>query len=222
MDTRGIGQIAVEDRADVALEEPCPGGSLCPGERLGEPTGEQPQCIFAATDRRISQHRHLAVEQLVEEVLPATFDLTLRQWPEGQVVDASRERIGDCRDSAEVRGASEQKLSAPAVTVKARFDRQQQIRRALHLVDYRGTPKRGHEALRIGLGRSSDRIAVERHVVRRDRTAGEHAGESALARLTSAEQRDRPGALHGVDNDRSDAPLDERLGWKNVRQLGKY
>ena len=48
------------------------------------------------------------------------------------------------------------------------------------------------------------------------------AGESALGRLTSAEQRDRPGALHGVDNDRSDAPLNELLGWKNVGQLGKY
>ena len=221
MDTRGIAQIAVEDRADVALEEPGPGGSR-PGERLREPAGEQPPGIFAATDRRISQHRHLAVEQLVEEVLAATFDLTLRQWPQSQVVDTSRERVGDCRDSAEVRGASKQKLSAPAVTIKARLDREQQIRRALHLVDYRGPPERGHETLRIGLGRSADRIAVERHVVRRHRTAGEHAGESALARLTSAEQRDRPGALQGVDNDRSDAPLDERLGWKDVGQLGKY
>jgi hypothetical protein len=68
---------------------------------------------------------------------------------------------------------------------------------------------------------SADRIAVERHVVRRHRTAGEHAGESALARLTSAEQRDRPGALHGVDNHRRDAPLDEPLCYQVVGQLGK-
>jgi hypothetical protein len=140
----------------------------------------------------------------------------------GQVVDTSRERVGDCRDSAEARGASEQKLSAPAVTVQARLDREQQIRCALQLVDHRGATKRGHETLRIGPGRSSDRIAVARELVRRHRTAGEYAGERAFARLTSAEQRDRPGALHGVENDRSDAPFDERLGWKNVGQLGKY
>jgi hypothetical protein len=75
--------------------------------------------------------------QRIDEHLSTVSQLALRDRPEIEVLNASRERIGDSRQGKDVRRPCEQELATGLVAVEASLDREKQPGHTLDLIDHR-------------------------------------------------------------------------------------
>lgn len=89
----------------------------------------------AAADRRAPQLGPAFVEEIVDEALVDVVDLALGERPEREVLNPSRQCVGDGGQRQDVGGAREQELAAGLVGIEASLDRQQQLGYALDLID---------------------------------------------------------------------------------------
>ena len=98
----------------------------------------------------------------------------------------SRQGIGLPLDVEQIGGAREEEASGPAIAIDARFDREEELRVALHLVNDEGAfGELLDECARISLGRRPSTLVIQGHREMGD-VADESAGERALPDLPGA------------------------------------
>lgn len=189
----------LDDRVDFPLAL-----AIVPeGERL-----RRPRCLT------LQLRGHERLEEGAREAIVVAHAVGPRADP--------RERIGHPGDATQVRRPRQQELPRGAITIQARLDGQQEVRRALHLVDHGAPPERRDKPLGVGSRCGANRVVVEREVVGRHPAAGEHLRERALAGLPRAEERHGARALHGVRDDVGHAALDQlRRQCADTCQLGE-
>ena len=152
----------------------------------------------------------MPVEQARQQLLAAAGDLALCERPQREVVDPPWQRVADGRDAAQVGRPGEQKLAPGGVAIDARLDCQQQLRRALHLVDHHWPLACGDEAGGVGQRQRAHRLVVERQILCAQPLLGEHPRECALPRLPRPEQRHDPRRAHRLDHHIGQPALDQR------------
>ena len=107
--------------------------------------------------------RRTAGKHRVEPPPLATVDLAPRQREQRQSLHPAGQRVRDTRHEHEIGRAGQQEASGPPVGVDGLFDREQQARRALHLVDH-SPVEAAHQADRILLRGEQRAGIVQRQV----------------------------------------------------------
>ena len=137
------------------------------------------------------------IEDSIDERVPTTRQLRLGEWPEFNRFFPAHERIWQRLQAEESGGTSEKVLPGTRIVVDTNFDRQDQLRRSLDLVDHEKTVVR-HEAVRIGLGgREFDR-SVQPTLLDIGHCPGDVMNERALARLPRSVHDDHASVGEGL------------------------
>ena len=140
------------------------------------------------------------------------MNLTLRERPQVDVLDAPRQRIRDRGKREDVRRSCEQKLPASLVTIESLLDSQEQTGRALHLVDDRRPFDFRDEASRIPPRRGRGHLVIQRDITGWELIRREIPRERALPHLACAEQRYRAALSQCFDHMRASVTRYESRG----------
>jgi hypothetical protein len=118
-------------------------------------------------------------------------NLTLRERPQVDVLDAPWQRIRDRWKREDVRRSCQQKLPASLVTIESLLDRKKQTGRPLHLVDYGRPVDFRDEAPRIAPRPVGGHLIIQRDITGRELVHRKIPRERALPHLACTEQRHR-------------------------------
>ena len=113
-DTRDVLQVACEKRGHVRIEETGSAARVAV-VRTRETAGDHTVGVGATPDIGGVDPRWIGGEETIDECLPARLDLSLRERPQPDVVNAPRQQVGDCRQREQVGGPREQELSRSVV-----------------------------------------------------------------------------------------------------------
>ena len=159
LDVSDIPQVAGEDRGQIGPRPILAPPLALAADRFGKAADEHELDEILADDRRLVALQ-LAVEQAFQESRRLAGHLGAGQRQHLDGFHPAGQTVGDARQREHVRGAGQQEAAGAIVLVHGFLDRQQQIGRALDLIDDR-LVQSANEAHRIGLCGVERRLVVE-------------------------------------------------------------
>ena len=220
LDTRDRREIAAEHRGDVAGEEAAAGPRRAVDD-LGVAAGDDLPRVGGAPAIDTGDAGELAGEQTIDEVLATPDELSLRERPERQIDHPARQRIVNGSQCEQVRRACHEELTTRVVGVHPLLHGEQQIGRALDLVDDGRARYARDEASWVLDGGPARRLVVEVELVGGELAASEDAGERALTDLPRSQDRDAAAFAESFGDDRPQVPVEQASGHASTVSAGQ-
>ncbi len=151
------------------------------------------------------------------EVLPNTLEFALGERTERSDLDAPGESIAVPRKREDVGRAGHQEAPRAPVAVHGGLDGQEQVRRALDLVDRHRAGRPGDQRGRVRLGPFEDVEVVQGPGSPAGALGGDAGDERALARLARADDRDDGRVVEGLLHTAGEPAGSERGGFGHGR-----
>ena len=204
-------EVALQRSGEVAVE---PSRTRSPGlafARLGEAAGDDPIRVGRQADGGAGDLRRLAREQRVDEVDAPVLDLGLGQRPQREAVDPAGQGVEDPLAGQDVRRSGDDEPPRDRVRVDCLLELQQQVGRAVDLVDERRAAQARDEPGRVVVGGLARGRFVEAELAHRPGAAwsGELADQRGLADLARPGDEDDPRVVDAVGDQRLHASIDQ-------------
>ncbi len=190
-----VPDVPAQQRAHVGAEPCVPALGRGPAPGLGETAADDGLAQCPTRNGLVEVGWEATREGRVDETLEGSLDLPLRERPQVQDLDATRERLGDLRDDQDPRRTGQQEPPRPAVSVDGRFQGKEQLGCPLHLVENHVPPETRQEAGRIPASRGHHGGIVEREVPPARAPLAQALRQRALARLSRTREEYGRGVI---------------------------
>ncbi|SPZ48102.1 Uncharacterised protein [Agrobacterium tumefaciens] len=159
LDLGNVSEVACQNRRQIRSGPILPSPFALTADRLGK-TAQQHKFDKIITDNRLTVPMQFPCKQALKEIrrLACYFRASKREHPNG--FHPARQTVRNPRQRKHIRRPGQEETAGPIVFVNRLLDCQQQIRRALNLIDD-GTIETANETNRIGPRGIKHRLVIE-------------------------------------------------------------